>query len=312
MTTIEPSLHHAREPRTPKTTPSTLTRDDPPVLLVAHAGDQPLARDHAGVQARESNVAVDGLPRFRVGGVEAVRDVERVARTTPSRSSARDDRAPIPERPPVTSALRNEDNLAHAATFLDEPVRVRDVVQRVRRADERLHRAGLPERDDLARSRRRPRRAGTASAARGRSRRSRGCGRRAGRGRAAPTSLPRSRARRPRRAGSAWRASARTPRRRPGRARRRPSRAPRTPRRRAPHRRRARGRAPASPPTRRSRRRARRGASRPGSPPSRRRPRRRARAPSRRRPTRTCCVSGIHAVRNVRRNDAPSSKRAVR
>src|SRR5262245_774776 len=86
-------------------------------------------------------------------GSETSKPVARSSTRTsvPFSSSARTTAAPMPDAPPVTMALRNEDNLPHVATVVDEPVGCGGLGKRELRTHDRLQRALLPERGELAR-----------------------------------------------------------------------------------------------------------------------------------------------------------------
>jgi hypothetical protein len=91
VTTIEPCPITWASRRTPKTTPSTFT--ETARLLVGERANVALARENAGVQAREVDGA-DPLPRRGVGDVEACREVERLDVAVAFEREARADRTP--------------------------------------------------------------------------------------------------------------------------------------------------------------------------------------------------------------------------
>src|SRR5215211_264195 len=69
----------------------------------------------------------------------------------PSRSSRSTSARPIPPAAPVTSAVSgNKDDLPDVPPRLDQLVRVASLLERERRADQRLHRARRPQLQELA------------------------------------------------------------------------------------------------------------------------------------------------------------------
>ena len=77
----------------------------------------------AGVEEREVDAAAIVS---QASGSETSKPVARSSGSTavPSSSSRRTTAAPIPDALPVTSALRNKDDLAHVLALLDQPVGV--------------------------------------------------------------------------------------------------------------------------------------------------------------------------------------------
>src|SRR5438128_6771304 len=69
--------------------------------------------------------------------------------SNPSSSSRAAIAAPIPDAPPVTSALRGKDDLARALARLDQAVRVGGLLERELGADDRMNRTLAPEGHEL-------------------------------------------------------------------------------------------------------------------------------------------------------------------
>src|SRR5687768_4095086 len=71
--------------------------------------------------------------------------------SAPSASSRSTSARPIPDAPPVTSAVSgNKDDLAHVPALLDQTVSVRGAFERERGADVRADHALVPQLDELA------------------------------------------------------------------------------------------------------------------------------------------------------------------
>ena len=114
-----PAPSPAPSAATPKTTPSTFAPTARRYAASASVGDVVRAGGDTGVQERE----VDRPRRSPTppGRRRRTRWRGRATRTShPSASSSATAAAPIPEAPPVTSALRNKDDLADVAALLDQ------------------------------------------------------------------------------------------------------------------------------------------------------------------------------------------------
>ena len=96
--------------------------DRAPVLRVAERGDVVRAGGDTGVQEREVRTApTSSHARGSATSNPVARSSDRTSH--PSASSSETAAAPIPEAAPVTSALRNKDDLADVAALLDQRVR---------------------------------------------------------------------------------------------------------------------------------------------------------------------------------------------
>src|SRR6266508_5421370 len=84
-------------------------------------------------------------------GSETSKPVARSSTRTsvPSASSVAATAAPIPDAPPVTSALWNEDNFSHVLSLVDQAMCVRGLRERELRAYDRADRASRPELEQL-------------------------------------------------------------------------------------------------------------------------------------------------------------------
>src|SRR5262245_20857906 len=133
--------------RTPKTTPSTLT---PTIRRYAASSMRAISRSPVVTPALRQASSTGPTSSHARGSVTSKPSTTSSTCTAvPSRSSAATIAAPIPERPPVTSALRNEDNLPHVLALLHQPVRRGGIGQGKGRADNRSDGARGPQRHQL-------------------------------------------------------------------------------------------------------------------------------------------------------------------
>src|SRR4051812_3999611 len=135
--------------RTPKTTPSTFA---PSARRYASSGRSAISLAPVATPALR-NAKSTGPTSSQAAASATSTPVARSSERTshPSASSSATAAAPIPDAPPVTSALRNKDDLSHVAAVLDQGVRRIRLRERELRADDRPDRAPRPERDQLLR-----------------------------------------------------------------------------------------------------------------------------------------------------------------
>ena len=177
---------------TPKTTPSTLAPRIRRYVVLSEPS--PAARTPALRQT--SSAGLDRVPRGSAGDVEAVARGRAPRTSAPSASSSATSARPIPPAAPVTSAVSgNKDDLAHGSARRDQLVRRLRLLERELGADDRPDRPVLPEREQVTHALLDELGLDAGSAARGRSRARRCCGRRGGPGRPAPRPRPQSRSR---------------------------------------------------------------------------------------------------------------------
>src|SRR5918999_1080015 len=135
--------------RTPKTTPSVFA----PRLRRYCSSVSSLTSVEPVTTPAFRHASSTGPTESQAAGSATSKPLRRSSTRTsaPPPSSRSTIARPIPDAPPVTSAvLGNKHDLADAAALLDQPVRVRGSFEGERGADKGFHRPLLPEREHVA------------------------------------------------------------------------------------------------------------------------------------------------------------------